>query len=142
MANAGMAIMLFGVFIFYSFLGWGIAELYNEPQNPITNDQFTEFINVGTAEQSGNHSDPNYNDPDCYSQDCTGYIDYLPGGSNDPFTNFGKWIWNIKQGFGYSFQVLTYSNKHIPPLVNLFIITPLNFLVFAAGILIVRGIGS
>lgn len=132
MAAQGNLILIFGVFITYSFIGWGIGELYNEPFEGIDTPDFLRVTN---------------NTEFCYTDDCNGAAEYLPFGSKDQsilskIRDMGIFAVRLGSTLTMGFEVMTYGNPHIPDLVNVMVITPLNILMVGAAMFLARGGGS
>ncbi|MCZ7402571.1 MAG: hypothetical protein O8C61_10155 [Candidatus Methanoperedens sp.] len=60
----------------------------------------------------------------------------------DPFYYILKFVHNFGSALSMAVNVMIYNNPHIPYIVNIMIITPMNLMMVGAGIFLGRGGGS
>lgn len=135
MSAHGNLILIFGVFVLYSFIGWGIAELYHEPGYD-NSKLLGTFISMNSENQTRCETQTFWENAADDNPDCGALSKY------DPFYYIVKFITNLSGAVSMAFNVMIYNNPHIPYLVNVLLITPMNLMMMGAALFLGRGGGS
>ncbi len=105
--------MILAVITFYSFISWGIAQVYHEPQKWIidpTDTKTMENISVQSDQISG------FDVP---------ILEQI----QDFFNGLGMAVLGVANYGSAALRIAAYQEPHIPSIINVLIITPLNFII-------------
>lgn len=105
MANSGAVMTIVGIIIFYSFISWGLGELYHDK----TIDKITKW----------ELTDPNEESPYTISPDSV-------WGLGGVFNGIYQLIKMVLAAITNVFHIATFTDPRIPFLVNLVVIGPMN----------------
>lgn len=128
MSNKGSVNIIISIIIFYSFIGWGISQLYHENRPA---DMVAEW-GVADPHKDSPFIDEDEPDPSWWGGICPSC--YFAGGTSKLING----IWGFVKAIGVAIanvvHVASFTDERIPYLVNLLLILPMDIALILAVI--------